>query len=65
MKSDHLYTVVTLASVFAAALLPHCTARPRSHLHHHNDRLPRIARATPVRSGNNLVEGQNDFCGEQ
>lgn len=63
MKYRLLFTVVASVSLFAT--LPFCSARPRSHLHHRNDRLPRVARVAPASSGSSLVgEGSNGLCGE-
>ena len=59
-----LSTFAVLVSVLALALLPICNARPRSHRHHRNDRLPRIARAAPASYDGNLVGGSDSLCGE-
>ena len=57
--------IVASASLFFLAALPLASARPRTHLHHRNDRLPRIARMSEASSGSSLVEdGGNALCGE-
>lgn len=65
MKPKLPSIVGAVLSLFVLSALPICSARPRSHLHHRNDRLPRIARATPIDSGSSLVDdGSDSLCGE-
>ena len=60
-----LSSFTVLVSILALVILPICNARPRSHHHHRNDRLPRIARAAPASLDGKLVEGDSDsLCGE-
>ena len=64
MKAKIVSVVVASGSLIALIALPFADARPRSHLHHRNDRLPRIARVSEASSGSSLVEEGGDMCGE-
>lgn len=65
MKARVIPIVVASASLFVLAALPLASGRPRSHLHHRNDRLPRIARISEASSGSSLVgDDGNALCGE-
>ena len=53
-----------LVSLLAVTISPLCSARPPSHLHHRNDRLPRVIRAGPASAGSSLIGGGPDgLCG--
>ena len=64
MKIKVLSVVVASGSLIALIASPFADARPRSHLHHRNDRLPRIARISEASSGSSLVEEGGDLCGK-
>ena len=64
MKVKLISVVVASGSLIALIAPPFADARPRSHLHHRNDRLPRIARISEASSGSSLVEEGGDLCGK-
>ena len=65
MKAKNFSAVVAVVSLFGLASLPLTAARPRSHLHHRNERLPRVARVSPADSSNDLTGyGPNGVCGK-
>ena len=64
MKAKVFSVVVASGSLIALIALPFADARPRSHLHHRNDRLPRIARVSEASSGSSLIDEGGNLCGE-
>lgn len=50
MRPESLATGIAAVPLVLLSLISSCEARPKSHVHHHNERLPRVVQSTSASS---------------